>query len=48
MCSKRRVLDGMHRVLKALNAGMDAIDAVIFVQDPEPDYINVQPGELPC
>ncbi len=47
MCSNRRVMDGMHRVLKALNAGMETIDAVIFEQDPEPDYENVLPDELP-
>ncbi len=43
MCSNRRVMDGMNRVLKALNAGMDTIDAVIFEEDPEPDYVDVLP-----
>jgi hypothetical protein len=47
MCSKRRVMDGMYRVLKTLNAGHISIDAVIFEQDPEPDYIDVLPDELP-
>ena len=47
MCSNRRVMDGMHRVLKALNSGMETIDAVIFEQDPEPDYVDVYPHELP-
>lgn len=47
MCSNRRVMDGMHRVLKALNARMHTIDAVIFEQDPEPDYVDVLPDELP-
>lgn len=46
MCSNRRVMDGMHRVLKALNAGKVSIDAVIFEQDPEPDYVDVQPDDL--
>jgi hypothetical protein len=46
MCSNRHVMDGMHRVLKALNAGMETIDAVIFEQDPEPDYVNIYPHEL--
>jgi len=46
MCSKHRVMDGMHRVLKALNAGLETIDAVIFEQDPEPDYVDVTPDEL--
>ncbi len=47
MCSNRRVMNGMHRVLKALNAGMKTIDAVIFEQDPEPDYEDVLPDKLP-
>jgi hypothetical protein len=47
MSSDRRVMDGMHRVLKALNAGMETIDAVIFEDDPEPDYIDVYPSQLP-
>ena len=47
MCSNRRVMDGMHRVLKALNAGSKTINAVIFEEDPEPDYVDVLPDELP-
>jgi hypothetical protein len=42
-----RIMDGMHRVCKALLEGHDEIEAVRFVQDPEPDYIGVQPDELP-
>jgi hypothetical protein len=47
MSSDRRVMDGMHRVLKALNEGRSMIDALIFVSDPEPDYVDVLPDELP-
>ena len=47
LCSKMRVMDGMHRVLKALNLGLDTIDAVVFPSDPEPDYIDVPLDELP-
>ena len=47
LCSKRRVMDGMHRVLKALNAGETSIEAVVFEQDPEPDYVDVLPDDLP-
>ena len=47
MCSKGRVMDGMHRVLKALNLGLEAIDAVVFEEDPEPDFVDVRPDELP-
>ena len=41
------VMDGMHRVTKALVLGRDAIHAVQFADDPAPDYIGVQPDELP-
>ena len=47
MCSERRVMDGMHRVLKALNAGEDSIEALIFRTDPAPDYVDVMPDDLP-
>ena len=47
MCSSRRIMDGMHRVLKALNAGEESIKAVVFDQDPKPDYIDVFPDDLP-
>jgi len=37
------VMDGMHRVCKAYLLGWDAIQAVQFVEDPEPDeIINVK------
>lgn len=48
LSSDGRVMDGMHRVLKALNLGQSTIRAVIFEIDPEPDYVDVQPDELPC
>ncbi len=47
MCSNRRIMDGMHRVLKALNAGEESVDAIVFDQDPEPDYTDVFPDDLP-
>jgi hypothetical protein len=40
-------MDGMHRVLKALTAGMETIDAFIFDRDPAPDYVDVYPEQLP-
>ena len=42
-----RVMDGMHRVGKALLNGQADIEAVRFVRDPEPDYVGVDPEELP-
>ena len=42
-----RVMDGMHRVAKALLEGKKYIDAVQFTIDPEPDYEDVRPDDLP-
>lgn len=41
------VMDGMHRVAKALSLGRDAIDAVRFATDPAPDYVGCRPDDLP-
>lgn len=42
-----RVMDGMHRLCKALLEGRNEIEAVRFLEDPEPDYVGVDPDELP-
>ena len=42
-----RVMDGMHRIAKALAEGRETINAVQFQVQPEPDYRNVRPEELP-
>jgi hypothetical protein len=42
-----RVMDGMHRICKALLEGRTEIEAVRFVHDPDPDYIDVAPDDLP-
>jgi hypothetical protein len=42
-----RVMDGMHRVAKALLAGHQSIAARRLHVLPEPDYTDVQPDELP-
>src|SRR5580658_3553502 len=47
LSSDGRVMDGMHRVCKALLEGRGEVEAVRFVQDPEPDYIGVDPDDLP-
>lgn len=47
LSSDGRVMDGMHRVGKALLNGQTDIEAVRFVRDPEPDYVGVDPDELP-
>ena len=47
LSSDGRVMDGMHRVCKALLEGRSEIDAVRFVDDPAPDYVGVDPDDLP-
>jgi hypothetical protein len=42
-----RVMDGMHRVVKACLAGQGAIVAVQFDRDPEPDFVGKGPDDLP-
>ena len=42
-----RVMDGMHRIAKAFAEGRETINAVQFTVQPEPDYRNVRPEELP-
>lgn len=41
-----RVMDGMHRVAKAILEGRTTIKAVRFRVDPEPDYRNCDPDDL--
>lgn len=41
------VMDGMHRVLRALLEGRDSVAAVQFEVDPTPDYVDVRPEDLP-
>lgn len=41
------VMDGMHRVAKAVLLGRDGIGAVQFDEDPEPDHVGLGPNELP-
>jgi hypothetical protein len=42
-----QVMDGRHRIAKAMLAGKTSIEAVQFTSDPEPDYVDVCPEELP-
>lgn len=41
-----RVMDGMHRICKAVIEAVDQVPAVQFATDPEPDYKNCDPEEL--
>jgi hypothetical protein len=45
--SDGRVMDGMHRIARAMLEGRTTIAAVRFVHDPEPDYRNCRPEDLP-
>jgi hypothetical protein len=40
------VMDGMHRVAKALREGRRQIEAVQFAVDPDPDYVGRRPEDL--
>jgi hypothetical protein len=42
-----RVMDGMHRVVKALIEGRETIAAVQFDMQPDPDYHDCRPEDLP-
>ena len=47
LSSDGSVMDGMHRVAKAVLLGRATIEAVQFEEDPAPDYVGVRPSELP-
>lgn len=45
--SDGRVMDGMHRISRAILDGGATIKAVQFVEEPEPDYRDCSPEDLP-
>ena len=47
LSARGAVMDGRHRLAKALLEGRTEIDAVQFVTDPEPDYVGRDPDDLP-
>lgn len=47
LCAEGRLMDGMHRVVKALKEGREEILAVRFRPTPEPDFVNVDVEMLP-
>jgi hypothetical protein len=47
LSSSGAVMDGMHRVCKALLQGLADIEAVRFEVDPEPDHVGLGPKDLP-
>ena len=46
LAKERFVMDGMHRVMKALKLEHTTITAVVFNETPKPDFVDVQPDEL--
>ena len=42
-----RLMDGMHRVAKALSQGAHAVRAKRLRTLPPPDFVGVAPGDLP-
>lgn len=42
-----RVMDGMHRVCRAIREGKVKVPAVRFATTPEPDFVGLEPDELP-
>jgi hypothetical protein len=47
LSSSGSVMDGRHRIAKAVLQGSQEIEAVQFPEDPEPDYVGRGPNELP-
>lgn len=47
LCAEGRVMDGMHRVAKALLEGRATVPAVRFPETPPPDYVGVDLEALP-
>ena len=47
LAANGEVMDGRHRIAKAMLTGKTTIEAVQFTNDPKPDYVDVYPQELP-
>ena len=47
LSSDGRIMDGMHRVLKAILVGRSHTSVLRFSSDPTPDYVGVDPNDLP-
>ena len=47
LAANGEVMDGRHRVAKAMLERKTTIEAVQFTNDPEPDHVDVYPHELP-
>ena len=46
LCPEGRLMDGMHRVAKAILSEKEYVNAVQFTSMPKPGYVDVLPSEL--
>lgn len=46
MCPESRVMDGMHRIARALNSGRKSVSAYVLPSLPDPDYEDVDPNDF--
>lgn len=46
LCAEGRVMDGMHRIVKAYLQNLTEIQAIQFEQTPSPNFINVDEDAL--
>lgn len=47
LCANGRLMDGMHRVARALLSGRATIASKRFDATPDPDYVGIAPKDLP-
>lgn len=47
MSASGAVMDGIHRIGKAVRQGGTEIEVVQFDEDPEPDHVGLGPKDLP-
>lgn len=47
LCPQGRLMDGMHRAVKAVVLGIDSIHAYRLPVLPAPDFVGVDPDDLP-
>lgn len=47
LCAEGRLMDGMHRVVKAMTEHREHVRAVRFAVTPAPDFVNVLLSDLP-
>ena len=46
LCKEGKIIDGMHRVCKALLMDQKTISAIQFKEDIKPDFVNIDINDL--